>query len=85
MAVFHIGPGSLVEKDMIPFIYSKIVVPVTTIVPVSSVFLAFIISYGLMEFVGVFMRPIVNRFLKLPDVLQLMRLLPLWGRILLLF
>ncbi|RXZ25958.1 YjiH family protein, partial [Fusobacterium necrophorum] len=46
MAVFHIGPKALLEKDMIPFIYSKIVVPVTTIVPVGSVFLAFIISYG---------------------------------------
>lgn len=85
MAVFHIGPEALLEKDMIPFIYSKIVVPVTTIVPVGSVFLAFIISYGLMEFVGVFMRPIMKPILKLPDVLQLMRLLPLWGRILLLF
>ncbi|KDE65141.1 histidine transporter [Fusobacterium necrophorum BFTR-1] len=66
MAVFHIGPEALLEKDMIPFIYSKIVVPVTTIVPVGSVFLAFIISYGLMEFVGVFMRPIMKPIFKTP-------------------
>lgn len=66
MAVFNIGPKGLLEDDMIPFIYSKVVVPVTTIVPVGSVFLAFIISYGLMEFVGVFMRPIMKPIFKTP-------------------
>lgn len=66
MAVFNIGPKGLLEPGMIPFIFGKIVVPVTTIVPVGSVFLAFIISYGLMEFVGVFMRPIMKPIFKTP-------------------
>lgn len=66
MAVFEIGPASLMAPGMIPFIYSKIVVPVTTIVPIGSIFLALIVSYGLMEFVGVFMRPIMIPIWKTP-------------------
>lgn len=66
MAVFNVGPEELMKDDMIPFIFGKIVVPVTTIVPVGSVFLAFIVSYGLMEFVGVFMRPIMKPIWKTP-------------------
>ncbi|MDO4754125.1 MAG: YjiH family protein [Bacillota bacterium] len=66
MTVFQFGPAELLEKGMLPFIYGKIVVPVTTIVPVGSVFLAFIIGYGLMEFVGVFMRPIMKPLWRTP-------------------
>ncbi|SHH56402.1 nucleoside recognition GATE domain-containing membrane protein YjiH [Anaerosphaera aminiphila DSM 21120] len=66
MAVFNIGPAGLLTDDMIPFIYNKVVVPVTTIVPVGSVFLAFIVSYGLMEFIGIFMRPVMVPIFKTP-------------------
>ncbi|WP_455258452.1 YjiH family protein [Peptoniphilus asaccharolyticus] len=66
MAVFNIGPEGLMEKSMIPFVFNKVVVPVTTIIPIGSVFLAFIISYGLMEFVGVFMRPVMMPIFKTP-------------------
>lgn len=66
MVVFNIGPNELLAKGMLPFIYKKIVVPVTTIVPIGSVFLAFIVGYGLMEFVGVFMRPIMRPIWKTP-------------------
>ncbi|WBW50284.1 YjiH family protein [Peptoniphilus equinus] len=66
MAVFNIGPAALLEPDMIPFVFNKVVAPVTTIIPIGSVFLAFIISYGLMEFVGVFMRPIMMPIFKTP-------------------
>ncbi|WP_205666378.1 YjiH family protein [Anaerosphaera multitolerans] len=66
MAVFNIGPAGLLENDMIPFIFGKVVVPVTTIVPVGAVFLAFIVSYGLMEFIGIFMRPVMVPIFKTP-------------------
>ena len=66
MAVFNIGPEGLLEGSMIPFIYGKVVVPVTLIVPVGSIFLALIISYGLMEFVGIFMRPLMMPIFKTP-------------------
>ncbi|MDO5715536.1 MAG: YjiH family protein [Tissierellia bacterium] len=66
MGIFHIGPEGLLDDSMIPFILNKIVVSVCTIVPVGSIFLALIISYGLMEFVGVFMRPIMKPIFKTP-------------------
>lgn len=66
MAVLGKGPDFLMQADVIPFIYNKIVIPVTTIVPIGSVFLAFIISYGLMEFVEVFMRPVMRPLWKTP-------------------
>ncbi len=66
MAVFGKGPAFLMTKSMIPFIFNKIVIPVTIIVPIGSVFLALIINYGLMEFVGVFMRPIMKPIWKTP-------------------
>ncbi len=66
MAIFKIGPAAFFEPDMMPFIYDKIVVPVTTIVPIGSVFLAFLVSYGLMEFVGVLMKPIMRPVWKTP-------------------
>ncbi|WP_315117657.1 YjiH family protein [uncultured Clostridium sp.] len=66
MAIFEIGPKKLFEKDMIPFVFGKVVVPVSTIVPIGSVFLAFLVSYGLMEFVGVLMKPIMKPVWKTP-------------------
>lgn len=66
MAVFNVGPAGLLEESMIPFVFKKVVVPVTTIIPIGSVFLSFIISYGLMEFVGVFMRPVMMPIFKTP-------------------
>lgn len=66
MAIFKIGPTAFFEPDMIPFVYDKIVVPVSTIVPVGSVFLAFLVSYGLMEFVGVLMKPVMRPIWKTP-------------------
>ncbi|WP_295238776.1 YjiH family protein [Veillonella sp.] len=66
MALMQTGPDFLMNKDTIPFIYSKIVVPVITIVPIGAAFLALLINYGLMEFVGVFMRPIMRPLWKTP-------------------
>lgn len=66
MVVFNIGPAGLLADNMLPFIFNKVVIPVTTIVPVGAVFLAFMVSYGLMEFIGVFMRPIMVPIWKTP-------------------
>ena len=66
MAIFGFGPAFLHHPDIIPFIYGKIVVPVATIVPIGSIFLAFLVNYGLMEFIGVFMQPIMKPVWKTP-------------------
>ena len=60
------GPARWFDGDMLPFIYNKVVLPVSCLVPVGAVFLAFLINYGLMEFIGVFMRPVMRPIWKTP-------------------
>lgn len=66
LVAFNLGPASFHTPGMLPFVYKKVVVPVTTLVPVGAVFLAFLINYGLMEFVGVFMKPVMRPIWKTP-------------------
>jgi nucleoside recognition membrane protein YjiH len=66
MAVTNIGPEWLFTPDMLPFLYNKLVIPVGLIVPVGAMFLAFLVGYGLLEFVGVLMQPIMKPIWKTP-------------------
>lgn len=63
---FKVGPKWLFEADMGPFLYNKLVIPVGIIVPIGSIFLAFLVGYGLLEFIGVLMRPIMRPIWKTP-------------------
>lgn len=66
MYVTNIGPARIFDKDMLPLIWNSIMVSVTTIVPIGSVFLAFLTGFGLMEFIGVFMEPVMRPVFKTP-------------------
>ncbi len=66
MIVFNIGPAWLFDPDMGPFLMEKLIKPVSLLVPVGAVFLALLVSYGLLEFVGVFMQPIMRPIFKTP-------------------
>ena len=66
MVYFRIGPGWLMKEDVLPFLWTKVAVPVAIIVPLGSIFLTFIICYGLLEFIGVLMRPVMRPVWKLP-------------------
>mgnify|MGYP000501533448 CR=1 FL=1 len=59
-------PWGLGEKDLVPFLWISIAIPVGLIVPIGGAFLALLISYGLLEFVGVFMQPIMKPLWKTP-------------------
>ena len=63
---FKIGPAWLFEKDLVPFLFNKLVIPVGIIVPVGAIFLAFLVDYGLLEFVGVLMQPVMKPVFKTP-------------------
>ena len=60
------GPARWFDGDMLPFIYNKVVLPVSCLVPVGAVFLSFLINYGLMEFIGVFLKPVMRPIWKTP-------------------
>jgi nucleoside recognition membrane protein YjiH len=66
MAYFSVGPDFLFEKDMLPFLFNKLVIPVGLIVPIGAIFLAFLISYGLLELIGVLAQPIMRPLFKTP-------------------
>jgi len=66
MAYFRVGPDWLLKEDVLPFLWTKVAVPVAIIVPLGSIFLTFIICYGLLEFIGVLTRPIMRPIWNLP-------------------
>lgn len=59
-------PAVLQEADLVPFLWSKIVIPVGLIVPIGSMFLALLVSFGLLEFVGVLMQPVMRPIWRTP-------------------
>lgn len=66
MVIFNFGPKEILAKNMAPFIFKVVVVPVIMLIPIGSVFLAFLVDYGLMEITGVLMRPIMRPLFKTP-------------------
>jgi nucleoside recognition membrane protein YjiH len=62
MYLFDTGPAAIMKPDMLPFLFEKLAIPVSLIIPVGAFFLAFLIGFGLMEAVGTLaesvMRPI---------------------------
>ncbi len=63
---FKLGPEFLFKKDLLPFLFEKLVVPVGIIVPVGALFLSFLTEYGLLEFVGEMMKPIMKPIWNVP-------------------
>src|SRR5690606_35993444 len=66
MIVLDAGPAWLMAPSMGPFLFEKLVIPVGLLVPIGSVFLAMLVSYGLLEFVGIFMQPVMRPIWKTP-------------------
>jgi len=64
MYYLKFGPEWYFSEDMGPFLFEKLVIPVGIIVPVGAVFLAFLVEYGLLEFMGVLMQPIMKPIWK---------------------
>lgn len=66
MIYFQLGPQWLFEKDLGPFLWDKLVIPVGLLVPVGAIFLALLVGYGLLEFIGVLLRPVMRPIFKTP-------------------
>ncbi|GAA1364394.1 YjiH family protein [Arthrobacter rhombi] len=64
--VFGVGPDWLFDPDLGPFLFDKLVIPVGLIVPIGAVFLALLVGYGLMEYVGVLVQPVMRPVWKTP-------------------
>lgn len=66
MALTGWGPAFLHESDMLPFLFDKLVIPVGLIVPIGAIFLALLISYGLLELIGVLVQPVMRPIWRTP-------------------
>ena len=66
MYVADIAPAFMMEKDMLPFLFEKLALPVGMIVPIGALILAFLVGFGLLEMVGVLMQPIMKPIWKTP-------------------
>lgn len=66
MLVFGIGPAWLFAENMGPFLLNALVIPVSLLVPIGAVFLALLIGYGLMEYIGVLVRPFMRPVFHTP-------------------
>ncbi|MNW27429.1 Nucleoside recognition [compost metagenome] len=64
--LFNFAPAWLSDPDMGPFLLDKLVIPVGLIVPVGAIFLALLVGYGLMEFLGVFCQPVMRPIWRTP-------------------
>ena len=72
MSVLHkyhalqIGPDDLYTPGMIPFLFEKLAMSLTFVIPIGSALIIFLTDYGLMEFTGVFARPFMRPVYKTP-------------------
>ncbi len=66
MIVFEVGPSWLMLPNMGPFLLEKLVIPVGLLVPIGAVFLALLVGYGLLEFLGVLMQRVMRPVWKTP-------------------
>lgn len=66
MIVFEVGPAWLFEPDLGPFLFNALVIPVGLLVPIGAVFLALLVGYGLLEFIGVLLQPVMRPVWRTP-------------------
>ncbi|NEN75971.1 YjiH family protein [Pelistega sp. NLN82] len=60
------APHWLMEKDMLPFLFEKLAFSVGILIPIGALALTFLIGFGLMEFVGVFLEPFMRPLFRTP-------------------
>ncbi|MDR2529888.1 MAG: YjiH family protein [Synergistaceae bacterium] len=54
------------RPDFGPFLFERLAMPVGLVIPIGSVFLAFLANFGLMEFTGALMTPIMRPVFRTP-------------------
>ncbi|MCT7655068.1 YjiH family protein [Oceanimonas sp. NS1] len=66
LALTGMGPAALQTPDMLPFLFNKLVISVGLIVPLGSVFLAFLVGYGLLEAIGILVQKLMRPIWRTP-------------------
>lgn len=66
MLIFNFGPAFLADPNIGPFLMEKLIKPVGLVIPIGSIFLALLVCYGLLEFIGVFMQSVMKPVFRTP-------------------
>lgn len=66
MYIAGVGPSQMMAPGMLPFLFDKLAISLAIIIPLGGMLLCFITGYGLMEFIGVFARPLMRPVFKTP-------------------
>ncbi|AMS43072.1 histidine transporter [Aminobacter sp. Y103A] len=66
MYLTGVGPETFFAPDMLPFLFDKLVLSVGLIVPIGALALAFLVGYGLLEFTGVLVQPVMRPVWRTP-------------------
>lgn len=66
MYVFRIGPQILFDPNYGPFLFDKLMLPLSVLIPIGAIALSLLVGYGLLEFIGVLMEPIMRPIFKTP-------------------
>jgi len=68
MVIFQIGPEFFIGEKIGQTVLNKVVIAVTITISVAAVFLPFLLDFGLVDFCGVIMRPIMRPIFKCPGL-----------------
>lgn len=66
LVLFNLGPSWLMAEDMGPYWFYSLLIPIGVLVPIGAVFLAMLVGYGLLEFIGIIMQPVMRPIWKTP-------------------
>ncbi|USV59435.1 YjiH family protein [Aeromonas encheleia] len=66
MYVAGVGPAWLMTPDRLPFLFDKLAMSVGLIVPIGAMALTFLLGFGLLEFIGVLMQPVMRPLWRTP-------------------
>lgn len=66
LTFFNVGPDYLFEKDMLPFLFDKLVTPLSVVIPLGGAFIMFLVDFGLLEFMGILMEKVMKPIFNTP-------------------
>jgi len=59
-------PATSAAGGMLPFLFNALAMNLAFLIPIGALFLAFLTNYGLMEFIGTFLQPVMRKVLRTP-------------------
>ncbi len=66
MVCFNFGPEVVLNADNGPYLFNSLVKPTALMIVIGAPLLCFLVNYGFVDFIGVFVRPLTRTLWKTP-------------------